>query len=170
MASTAQDVHESDSDLDSLTSTQSTSTRASGVLKSPQRLSARELVEKADSDTITLMAAGHSSADGPSAGGRPGTSRHSPRQMEGTSPRAGHNPSPGPRCRRGQATHTRHSALLSRAVPPHGGRTPGTQPGRRGNPDAQAPGRTSTSPGPTRPAARSRSGRADRLYQRKEKL
>jgi hypothetical protein len=77
--------------------------------------------------------------------------------MEGNFPRARHNTSPGPRCRRGQATHTRRSALLSPVDPPHGGRTPGTQPGRRGDPDARAPGRTSTSPGPTRPTVRQRS-------------
>ncbi len=119
-------------------------------LKSPhwQRLSARE-----------GRPAGHCSADGPTACGWLGTSRHSPLQIGGIPP-AGWTPpvaSPGPRCRRGQATHTRGSALLPRVDPPRGGRTPGTQPGRRGDPDARAPGRTSTSPGPTRPTVCPRS-------------
>ena len=77
--------------------------------------------------------------------------------MGGTSRGLDITSSPGSRCRRGQATHTRRSALLSRSQPPHGACTPGIQPGRWGDPDAWAPGRTSTSPGPTWPTVRPRS-------------
>ncbi len=116
--------------------------------------------KKADSDSTTLVAARHWPADGPKDGGGSGTSRSLPKTD--ASDRqfwAGHHLSPGSRCRRrDQATHARRSALLPRSDPPQGGRLPGTQPGGRSDPDARAPGRTSTSPGPKRPTVRPRSG------------